>query len=139
MPTIIFLIHGHPCRIGPFLMNPLARRDGGIGIQPCCKLGEADKITRPACDIRIEDIHAILFDGIVPRHCASIHRFSGCPLRHSVCPGECSSQNTADSFQEPIRNPPAWSVCQYHRQGCLPPPSASDHTGLSPAPLFSRA
>ena len=45
-------------------LNPLARRDGGIGIQPCCKLGEADKITRPACDIRIEDIHAILFDGI---------------------------------------------------------------------------
>ena len=35
-----------------------------IRIQPCCKLGEADKITRPACDIRIEDIHAILFDGI---------------------------------------------------------------------------
>lgn len=45
-------------------MNPLARRDRGVRVQPCCKLDETDKITRPACDIQIENIHAILFGGI---------------------------------------------------------------------------
>ena len=51
---------------------------------------------------------------------------------------ENALHKTADSFREPIRNPPARSVCQYHQQGCLPLPSASDHTGLSPAPLSSK-
>ena len=66
--------------------------NGGIGIQPCCKLGEADKITRPACDIRIETC--------APRF--SLTASSSCQLSRSKTLRKHSSVLRVSSFGIPF-------------------------------------